>query len=246
MILDHSYTNELNELVTHLKPQSLKNARVVAINQSLRSQLNLPWETQDAWLEALFSVNSPLTQHSVAQKYGGHQFGHWNPDLGDGRGLLLSEVVTPEGKRFDLHLKGSGPTPYSRFADGRAVLRSTIREYLASEALFHLGIPSSRALCLLTSDEMVYREKSEKAAMLIRVSQSHLRFGHFESGECLKDLLLSLGAGVGGCRQRGVALPHCIVDHVAGNDSKNAGPETAGTLIGHQLVDVPGIGKRRV
>ncbi|MGO4893237.1 protein adenylyltransferase SelO [Flavobacterium sp. W21_SRS_FM6] len=180
MILDHSYANELNELVTHLTPQSLKNARVVAINQSLRSQLNLPWETQDAWLEALFSVNSPLTQHSVAQKYGGHQFGHWNPDLGDGRGLLLSEVVTPEGKRFDLHLKGSGPTPYSRFADGRAVLRSTIREYLASEALFHLGIPSSRALCLLTSDEMVYREKSEKAAMLIRVSQSHLRFGHFE------------------------------------------------------------------
>ena len=131
-------------------------------------------------LEQLLAVDSPLTQYAVAQKYGGHQFGHWNPDLGDGRGLLLTEVVSPDGKRWDLHLKGAGQTPYSRFADGRAVLRSSIREYLASEALFHLGIPSSRALCLIASDELVYREKSEMGAMLMRVCQSHLRFGHFE------------------------------------------------------------------
>lgn len=180
MKLDHSYANELSELITHVKPQALKNARVVAINQSLLNQLHLPWKNHDEWLNILFSTDSPLTQHSIAQKYGGHQFGHWNPDLGDGRGLLLCEVVSPKGERFDLHLKGAGPTPYSRFADGRAVLRSSIREYLASEALFHLGIPSSRALCLITSDEMVYREKSEKGAMLLRVCKSHLRFGHFE------------------------------------------------------------------
>lgn len=180
MILDHSYANELSELVTPVLPQPLKNARVVAINQSLLQQLDLPWQSGEQWLSALFTPDSPLTRQAVAQKYGGHQFGHWNPDLGDGRGLLLCEVVGTNGGRWDLHLKGAGQTPYSRFADGRAVLRSSIREYLASEALFHLGIPTSRALGLIVSDEMVYREKAEKGAMLLRVCQSHLRFGHFE------------------------------------------------------------------
>ena len=181
MILHHTYATELSELVTKVQPQILHNARIVTINQSLLSQLGLSaWQDKQSMLSALFTQNSPLTQHAVAQKYGGHQFGHWNPDLGDGRGLLLTEVIDIEGKRWDLHLKGAGQTPYSRFADGRAVLRSTLREYLASEALFHLGIPSSRALCLIASDEVVYREKSEMAAMMIRVCQSHLRFGHFE------------------------------------------------------------------
>lgn len=180
MILEHSYATELSELVTKVKPQVLENARVAAINQSLTQQLGLDWQDQQNVLSALFDQTSPFTEYAVAQKYGGHQFGHWNPDLGDGRGLLLCEVLTPNGQRWDLHLKGAGQTPYSRFADGRAVLRSTIREYLASEALFHLGIPSSRALCLITSQELVYREKPEMGAMLVRACQSHLRFGHFE------------------------------------------------------------------
>jgi len=181
MILHQTYATELSELVTKVQPQILQNARIVAINQSLLNQLGLSeWQDKHSLLTALFTQNSPLTQYAVAQKYGGHQFGHWNPDLGDGRGLLLSEVEDPKGQRWDLHLKGAGQTPYSRFADGRAVLRSTLREYLASEALFHLGIPSSRALCLIASEEVVYREKSEMAAMMIRVCQSHLRFGHFE------------------------------------------------------------------
>jgi uncharacterized protein YdiU (UPF0061 family) len=131
-------------------------------------------------LAALFSDDGTLQQNSVAQKYGGHQFGHWNPNLGDGRGLLLGEVQTPSGVFWDLHLKGAGPTPYSRHADGRAVLRSTIREYLAGEALHALGIPTSRSLCLLTSEEPVQREHLERGAMMIRTCQSHIRFGHFE------------------------------------------------------------------
>ena len=182
MNLQHSYATELDELVSQVKPQPLKNARVVSINQSLASNLGLPQAclSQQKLLELLFANDSPLTRGAVAQKYGGHQFGHWNPDLGDGRGLLLGEIISPTGQRWDLHLKGAGQTPYSRFADGRAVLRSTIREYLASEALHHLGIPSSRALCLVASDEPVYREKAEPGAMLVRVCQSHLRFGHFE------------------------------------------------------------------
>jgi len=116
----------------------------------------------------------------VAQKYAGHQFGVYNPDLGDGRGLLLGEVTTAAGARFDLHLKGAGRTPYSRFGDGRAVLRSSIREFLASEAMAHLGIATSRALSLVGSTEAVQREQTEQGAMIIRVCPSHIRFGHFE------------------------------------------------------------------
>jgi len=113
-------------------------------------------------------------------KYTGHQFGVYNPDLGDGRGLLLGEVVNARSERWDLHLKGAGQTPYSRFGDGRAVLRSSIREYLGSEALHHLGIASTRALCIVGSDEPVQREKIERGAMILRLADSHIRFGHFE------------------------------------------------------------------
>jgi uncharacterized protein YdiU (UPF0061 family) len=182
MQLDFSFAKELTALGRYVKPKCLKNARLEIVNQALANELNLPtdWQSESALFDSLFSINGALNQYSIAQKYGGHQFGHWNPELGDGRGLLLGEVVDKKQGRWDLHLKGAGPTPYSRFADGRAVLRSTIREYLASEAMNYLGIPSSRALCLITSDEPVYREKQERGAMMIRVCQSHIRFGHFE------------------------------------------------------------------
>ena len=182
MNFDHSYAKDLKQLGSLLRPLALKNARMASVNQRLVEELQLPskWFKGNALVTMLSADDSELTSFSMAQKYGGHQFGGWNPELGDGRGLLLTEWVTGSGQRWDLHLKGAGPTPYSRFADGRAVLRSTIREYLASEALHHLGIPTSRALCLITSDEPVYREKQEWAAMLIRVCQSHIRFGHFE------------------------------------------------------------------
>lgn len=116
----------------------------------------------------------------LAMVYSGHQFGVYVPRLGDGRGLLLGQVRNRDGVLWDLHLKGAGQTPFSRGADGRAVLRSSIREYLASEALHHLGIPTSRALCLIGSDEPVMRERLESAAGLIRLSESHVRFGTFE------------------------------------------------------------------
>jgi uncharacterized protein YdiU (UPF0061 family) len=112
--------------------------------------------------------------------YSGHQFGSYNPRLGDGRGLLLGEAVNEAGQHWDLHLKGAGQTPYSRRGDGRAVLRSSIREFLASEHLHALGIPSSRALCVTASSTPVWREKQERAAMILRLAQSHVRFGHFE------------------------------------------------------------------
>jgi len=117
---------------------------------------------------------------SLAMRYAGHQFGHYVPQLGDGRAILLGEVRGPDGQRWDLHLKGAGRTPYSRDGDGRAVLRSTIREYLCSEAMHGLGIPTTRALCIVGSDEEVYRETIETGAMLARLAPSHVRFGSFE------------------------------------------------------------------
>jgi len=182
MKLDHSFAEELTALASEVKPIKLINSHLMVFNNKLATEIGLPaeWQEETQFFNALYSKEGPLNRRSVAQKYGGHQFGHWNPELGDGRGLLLAEVIDEQKKRWDLHLKGAGPTPYSRFADGRAVLRSTIREYLASEALFHLGIPTSRALCLITSDEPVYREKQEKAAKMVRVCESHIRFGHFE------------------------------------------------------------------
>jgi serine/tyrosine/threonine adenylyltransferase len=116
----------------------------------------------------------------LAMLYAGHQFGHFVPQLGDGRAILLGEIRNRAGELWDVQLKGAGITPYSRDGDGRAVLRSSIREYLCSEAMHALGIPTSRALCITGSDEEVYRERIETAAVLTRLAPSHVRFGSFE------------------------------------------------------------------
>ena len=117
----------------------------------------------------------------LAMLYSGHQFGHYVPRLGDGRAILLGEVRNLQGEKWDLHLKGAGQTPYSRDGDGRAVLRSTIREYLCGEAMHGLGIPTTRGLCIVGSDEEVLREEGvETGAMLVRLAPSHVRFGSFE------------------------------------------------------------------
>src|SRR5262245_37901908 len=116
----------------------------------------------------------------LAMIYAGHQFGVYVPQLGDGRAILLGEVKNERGEKWDLHLKGAGLTPFSRDGDGRAVLRSTIREYLCSEAMQALGIPTTRALCIVGSDDKVYREQVETGATLLRMAPSHVRFGTFE------------------------------------------------------------------
>lgn len=182
MQLFHHFAERLPTLCSPVKPFPVKSPRVALKNEKLASELGIPLSHLDdeALFKQLFNEDYTPSLNSVAQKYGGHQFGQWNPQLGDGRGLLLGEIKTPTGNLVDLHLKGAGQTPYSRHADGRAVLRSTIREYLASEALHQLNIPTSRALCLIASEEPVRREVVESGAMLIRTCPSHIRFGHFE------------------------------------------------------------------
>ena len=122
-----------------------------------------------------------------AARYGGHQFGHWAGQLGDGRAITLGEVLGPDGIRRELQLKGAGRTPYSRTADGRAVLRSSVREFLCSEAMHHLGVPTTRALSLVATGDAVVRDmfyngnpQAEPGAVVCRVAPSFVRFGNFE------------------------------------------------------------------
>ncbi|WP_455220817.1 protein adenylyltransferase SelO [Kaarinaea lacus] len=132
-------------------------------------------------LAAIFSGKQSLPDaEPIAMLYAGHQFGHYVPQLGDGRAIILGETTNQRGERWEIQLKGSGLTPYSRDGDGRAVLRSTIREYLCSEAMHALGIPTTRALCIVGSNDEVYRERIEPGAMLTRLAPSHVRFGSFE------------------------------------------------------------------
>ncbi|MFT5711297.1 MAG: hypothetical protein ACI8QT_002002 [Halioglobus sp.] len=185
---DNSFRRLHADFYTPVEPQGLSNPRLVSLNQSLATQLGLESQAicaEQAPLMSAFSANSVLPgSQPLAMAYSGHQFGVYNPQLGDGRGLLLGEITkintAGEPTHWDLHLKGAGMTPYSRMGDGRAVLRSSIREYLGSEAVFGLGIPSTRALCVLTSDTPVYREGEERGATLLRVANSHVRFGSFE------------------------------------------------------------------
>lgn len=147
------------------------------------------------FVEVFSGRRVPAGAEPIATVYAGHQFGIWVPQLGDGRALLLGELVNRRGERWEVQLKGAGRTPYSRMGDGRAVLRSTIREYLGSEAMHHLGIPTTRAAAIIGSDGPVLRESVESGAILVRLAPSHLRFGHFQflyySGrhELLRELL---------------------------------------------------------
>jgi uncharacterized protein YdiU (UPF0061 family) len=164
-----------------VEPTPLLRPRAVAWNPDAAALLDIDPAEADGqfWVQA-FSGNAPLPgAEPTAMLYAGHQFGGWVPQLGDGRAILLGTVRGPDG-RWDLHLKGGGPTPFSRGFDGRAVLRSTIREYLCGEAMHGLGIPTTRALCIVGSDEPVRRERMETAATLVRMAPSHVRFGSFE------------------------------------------------------------------
>jgi uncharacterized protein YdiU (UPF0061 family) len=157
-------------------------ARLLHFNSSAATLLDLdPAVQQDPAVADIFSGNQALTgANPLAMLYAGHQFGHYVPELGDGRAIMLGEVTNQGGEKWEIQLKGSGLTPYSRDGDGRAVLRSSIREYLCSEAMHGLGIPTTRALCLVGSDDEVYRERIETGAMLTRLAPSHVRFGSFE------------------------------------------------------------------
>ena len=178
--VEHRYLELPDSFFTRVQPAPLSDAKMVCFNHELAASMGFHTLSESDWTAIGAGTELLEGMDPVAMKYTGHQFGVYNPDLGDGRGLLLWETVGPDGRRWDWHLKGAGTTPYSRFGDGRAVLRSTIREYLCSEAMHGLGIPTTRALFMVSAKDPIRRESIETAAALVRVAQSHIRFGHFE------------------------------------------------------------------
>ena len=179
---DNTYARLPAAFHAKVKPTALLDPHLVSFNAAAAELIDLdPGEAaRPEFVEYFGGARTLPGAEPLAMLYAGHQFGSYVPQLGDGRAILLGEVRNARGAKWDLHLKGGGQTPYSRGFDGRAVLRSTIREYLCGEAMHALGIPSSRALCIVGSDEPVRRETLETAATLVRMSESHVRFGTFE------------------------------------------------------------------
>lgn len=180
MKIDNRYARLDPRLFHQQPPKALSNPIAGHFNAALAEQLDWPWLDAADWIPILAGEVVPEGFEPLAMAYAGHQFGQWAGQLGDGRGLLLAQVIDRHGALQDLHLKGVGLTPYSRMGDGRAVLRSVIREYLAGHALTSLGIASTNALGFISSTTPVQRERVERGATLLRVADSHVRLGHFE------------------------------------------------------------------
>jgi len=177
--LTHNFSELPEEFYTLQDWQGFNNPKIVIENHTMKKELGMEDADHQELLEIFNGTRKIDSLKPLSMVYSGHQFGQYVEQLGDGRGLLFAQINSNEGL-LDIHLKGAGKTPYSRFGDGRAVLRSVIREYLCGEAMHALSIPTSRALMIIGSDEMVIREKSESAAMLVRTSKTHIRFGSFE------------------------------------------------------------------
>jgi uncharacterized protein YdiU (UPF0061 family) len=185
-LADLHFTNRLYKaapfIFIKVDPTALTNPKIRHINLDLLQTIGLDSSIIENPSFLRF-INGDLDFEGLffgASFYSGHQFGYYVPRLGDGRALTIAEIKNPEGNFFELQLKGSGLTPFSRMGDGKAVLRSSIREYLASAHLKALGIPTTEALSIISGDDDVYREEVEKSAMVLRVAESFLRFGHFQ------------------------------------------------------------------
>ncbi|TBR12412.1 MAG: YdiU family protein [Lysobacter sp.] len=225
-----------------VEPTPVSAPRVLAVSREMLDTLGIDEsEVATAGFAAVFGGNALLPgMRPYAGNYGGHQFGHWAGQLGDGRAITLGEVLTAGGERWELQLKGAGPTPYSRTADGRAVLRSSVREFLCSEAMHHLGVPTTRALSLVGTGDAVMRDMfydghpaPEPGAIVCRVAPSFLRFGHFElpasRGET--GLLQQL---VGFCIRRDYPHLDAASPHVLGDWFGEVCERTA-VMVGHWM-----------
>lgn len=178
---DNSYINLPNQFYSYIDLKPVKAPKLIILNEKLTSSLGLNTNFLKSpkgvsTLSGNIKIENGLY---ISQAYAGHQFGHLTM-LGDGRALLIGEQITPSNKRFDIQLKGSGTTPYSRNGDGRAVLAPMLREYIISEAMYGLKIPTTRSLAVVATGENVYRKDIKQGAILTRIASSHIRFGTFE------------------------------------------------------------------
>ena len=178
---DNSYARLPERFYERVSPEPVRDPKLIRVNRTLAERLGLRLADDEGALARIFSGNDPLPGgESLALAYAGHQFGYFVPQLGDGRAVLLGEVVAPDGARFDIQLKGSGRTRFSRGGDGRAPLGPVIREYAVSEAMHGLGIPTSRGLAMVATGEPVFRERDLPGGVITRVASSHIRVGTFE------------------------------------------------------------------
>jgi len=180
--LDNSYARLPKAFYARVDPTPVAKPRLLRLNRPLAEQLGLPIERleSDEGVEILAGNRVLDEMDPIAMVYAGQQFGNWVPQLGDGRALLLGEVIDRDGVRRDIQLKGAGPTPFSRNGDGRAALGPVIREYVVSEGMAGLGIPTTRALAMVETGEPVYRERALPGAILTRVASGHVRVGTFQ------------------------------------------------------------------
>ncbi len=176
---DNSYLSLPDKFYSIVNPTPVAKPEMVLLNDNLLKQLQIASANKNLLTEFLSGNTVPNNTTPFAQAYAGHQFGHFTM-LGDGRATLLGEHITSENKRFDVQLKGSGQTPYSRRGDGRATLKAMLREYLISEAMYYLNIATSRSLAVVKTGEPVYRETVSEGAILARIMKSHIRVGTFE------------------------------------------------------------------
>ena len=185
---DNTYIHLPKAFYTELSPVPVRKPEMVIFNAPLSTDMGLDFSGISTDVKAaLFSGNiMPEGSEPLAQAYAGHQFGHFTM-LGDGRAIVWGEHITPSGQRLDIQFKGSGPTPYSRGADGRAVLGPMLREYIISEAMHALNIPTTRSLAVVTNGEKVYRETGLPGAILTRIASSHIRVGTFEYAALQQD-----------------------------------------------------------
>jgi len=186
---DNTYARLPDRFYARVEPTSVRAPRMIQVNHPLAELLGIDAEALDSPEGAAVLAGNLLFQGSepIALAYAGHQFGNFVPRLGDGRAILLGEIVGRDGKRRDLQLKGSGPTPFSRGGDGRAALGPVLREYLVSEAMAALGVPTTRALAAVLTGDRVHREGPLPGAVLARVASSHLRVGTFQYFDATRD-----------------------------------------------------------
>jgi len=211
-LLRHDFATDFPELALPWTAEEAPEPRLLVLNEPLAASLGLDvdWLRSPAGVRFLVGNEVPDGAVPVAQAYAGHQFGGFSPRLGDGRALLLGELATPEGPLVDLHLKGSGRTPFARGGDGRAVVGPMLREFLISEAMHALGIPTTRSLAVVATGRQVQRETALPGAVLARVARSHLRVGSFQYARATGD----------------VALLRRLADHaISRHHPEAAGPE---------------------
>ena len=185
--LEHTLRDAVPELVIDWNGADVPDPRLVIVNDDLASELGIGELADPAAAPVLAGAVAPAGVQPVAMVYAGHQFGTYNPRLGDGRALLLGEITTPDGSRVDLHLKGSGRTPFARGGDGKATLGPMLREFLVAEAMHALGVPTTRSLAVITTGERIHRAGDTTGAVLARVAASHMRVGTFEYAARLDD-----------------------------------------------------------